>query len=74
VRHMTTRAFLALMSDSALCRHLTMIDVRHENLELGAHVCELAAGHFGVHLCWCGSAFNDIGEVFSQRPLPRLLD
>lgn len=36
------------------------------------HQCELSTGHYGVHLCWCGSAFNDVGELFTQTPLPGL--
>jgi hypothetical protein len=34
------------------------------------HECTLAAGHLGMHLCWCGSAFNDMGEAFAQKRLP----
>lgn len=40
--------------------------------ELLYHACDLQPEHYGVHLCWCGSAFNDIGEVFTQRRLPGL--
>ena len=34
------------------------------------HECTLAGGHLGMHLCWCGSAFNDLGEAFTQKRLP----
>jgi hypothetical protein len=37
------------------------------------HTCELVNQHWGVHLCWCGCAFNDTGDLFSQRPLQRHL-
>lgn len=58
------------MQDSGVCRRLAYIGVQHDNREIGAHACTLSAEHFGVHLCWCGCAFNDIGEVFMQRSLP----
>jgi hypothetical protein len=37
------------------------------------HVCELSNLHFGVHLCWCGTAFRDDGTLFSQVPVQRHL-
>lgn len=36
------------------------------------HQCELVKEHYGVHLCWCGSAFNDRGELFTQKRLPEM--
>jgi hypothetical protein len=37
---------------------------------IAEHSCRLSAEHYGVHLCYiCGCAFNDLGEVFVQRPL-----
>ena len=41
----------------------------HEDLEMQYHDCQLSAEHYGVHLCWCGLAFNDVGERFTQRAL-----
>ena len=38
--------------------------------ELNAHVCSLPAEHLGMHLCWCGSAFDDLRNVYTQRRLP----
>lgn len=35
--------------------------------ELNAHVCTLAVGHLALHLCWCGSQFDNRLNVYSQR-------
>ena len=35
------------------------------------HTCELPDKHWGVHLCWCGCAYNDVGDLFAQRPIQR---
>ena len=43
--------------------------VTNDAYALSQHVCELQAGHLGVHLCWCECAFSDDGTTFHQRPL-----
>ena len=53
---------------------LAIRGVSRDAPELASHICTLNKDHFGVHLCWCGSAFNDLREVFTQRPLPGMTD
>ena len=37
------------------------------------HTCEFGPQHWGVHLCWCGLAFNDAGEMLYAKALQRHL-
>jgi hypothetical protein len=39
----------------------------------GHHTCELARDHWGVHICWCGVAFNDAGGILHAASLMRHL-
>jgi hypothetical protein len=39
----------------------------------GYHLCSLERSHWGVHICWCGVAFNDAGGILHASSLQRHL-
>lgn len=30
------------------------------------HICQIAAGHYGPHVCWCECLFDEGGAVYDQ--------
>jgi len=52
------------------CSGTFNIDQFPDVLGLNRHECQLQREHYGLHLCWCGLAFDDDGCQFEARPLP----